>query len=310
MNWPFWSRERARAKGVPALERHRIFERFASFDGWAEPGFERGHYGINVRDWLFTGESKGYRERRAVHADHPPVDEEYFEWITLLATVAGASERFCIAEIGAGWGRWMLAAAALCRQRGLPFRLIGVEAEPSHFEWIKMALRDNDIDPAQHDLWHGAVAEDDREAVLLTGPDPPEKVWGHRTIRSDELASWVGLPDYRVRVVPGFSLATILAGTEHVNLIDVDVQGVEHEILEPAFETLNAKVDVVHVGTHSAEAEQSLRNAFRRNGWQNAFSYPCHSNVKTPFGPVHFTDGVETWVHPTRGDLLSALTGA
>jgi FkbM family methyltransferase len=278
------------------------------FDGWAEPGFERGCYGINVRDWLYTGVSKGYIERRAVRVDHPPVDEEYFEWIALLTAVAAARDRFCLAEIGAGWGRWMISAAALCRQRRVPFHLVGVEAEPSHFEWIKMVLRDNDIDPDVQDLWCGAVADRDRDAVLLTGPDPPEQVWGHRTIRPDQLASWVSLPGYKLRAVPGFSIETVLSRCEYVDLVDIDVQGVEHEILEPAFETLDMKVGIVHVGTHSTEAEQRLRAAFTRRGWHNAFSFPSHREVTTPFGAVAFTDGVETWVHPERRDLLDALT--
>jgi FkbM family methyltransferase len=225
-----------------------------------------------------------------------------------MTTVALARERFCMAEIGAGWGRWMISAAALCRQQGIPFHLVGVEAEPSHFEWMKMVLRDNDIDPEQHDLWHGAASDRDREAVLLTGPDPPEKVWGHRTIRADELPNWVSLPGYKLRNVTGFSLETVLARCDRVDLVDIDIQGVEHEILAPAFDTLNAKVSVVHVGTHSTHAEESLRRAFQRHGWHNAFSFPCHSTANTPFGPVSFTDGVETWVHPTRTDLLTALT--
>src|SRR4051794_4918511 len=45
---------------------HRIFAQFATYEGWAEPGFERGYYGINVRDWLYTGESKGLTDRRYV----------------------------------------------------------------------------------------------------------------------------------------------------------------------------------------------------------------------------------------------------
>jgi FkbM family methyltransferase len=257
---------------------------------------------------LYTGESKGNDRRQLVHIESPPIDEEYFEWIALMTAVIHSRDRFCLAEIGAGWGRWMISAAALCRQRGIPFHLVGVEAEPSHFEWMKMVLRDNDIDPEVHDLRYGAVSDRDREAVLLTGPDPPEKVWGHRTIRADELPNWVDLPGYKLRTVPGFSLASVLAGCDRVDLVDIDIQGVEHEILEPAFDTLNAKVSVVHVGTHSTHAEESLRRAFQRHGWHNAFSFPCHNTTDTPFGLVSFTDGVETWVHPTRTDLLDALT--
>src|SRR4051794_37676618 len=89
---------------------HTIFERFSAYDGWAEPGFERGFYGTNTRDWLYTGESKGLADRRRVVAPHPGVDEEYFEWIALMSVIATARDGVCFAEIGAGWGRWMVAA--------------------------------------------------------------------------------------------------------------------------------------------------------------------------------------------------------
>jgi FkbM family methyltransferase len=289
---------------------HSIFSRFAPFEGWAEPGFERGFYGVNIRDWLHTGESKGYRERRQVFVGPPSVDEEYFEWIALLSAVATAGDRFCLAELGAGWGRWMAAAAALCRQRGLPFTLIGVEAEPSHYEWIRMVFRDNDIDPDGHHLLCGAVADRDCAEVLLSGPDPPEKVWGHRTVRPEELPQWESLPGYRTTKVPGFSLATILAPCQHVDLVDVDIQGVECDVLAPAFETLNAKVSAVHVGTHSVgtrSTDAPVRRLFKRHGWLNAFMYHSHSEARTRFGRVRFVDGAQTWVNPARRDLLDVL---
>jgi FkbM family methyltransferase len=289
---------------------HSVFDRFAPFQGWAESGFERGFYGVNIRDWLHTGESKGCRERRQVCVGSPPLDEEYFEWIALLSAVATARDRFCLAELGAGWGRWMAAAAALCRQRGLPFTLIGVEAEPSHFDWIKMVFRDNDLDPDDHHLWYGAIADRDCDEVLLSGPDPPEKVWGHRTVRPEELSSWESLPGYKTTKVPGFSLATILAPCDHVDLVDVDIQGVECDVLAPAFATLNAKVSAVHVGTHSVgthSTDACLRKLFKRHGWLNACAYHSHSDARTRYGRVTFVDGAQTWVNPARRDLLDVL---
>jgi FkbM family methyltransferase len=201
----------------------------------------------------------------------------------------------------------MVSAAALCRQRGLPFTLIGVEAEPSHFEWIKWVLRDNDIDPDEHHLWYGAAADRDADGILLTGPDPPEKVWGHRTVRPDEVASWESLPGYKMRTVPGYSLKTILAPCASVDLVDIDIQGVEYDILAPAFETLNAKVSAVHVGTHSKSIDAALKALFKRQGWLKACAYPSHSDTNTRFGRVTFVDGAQTWVNPARPDLLDVL---
>ncbi len=274
--------------------------------GWAEPGFERGIYGVNIRDWLYTGESKGYVDRRPVHNEHPPIDEEYFEWIALLATITKARGRFCMAEIGAGWGRWMASAAVLCRQKGVEFSLIGVEAEPSHFEWMKMVLGDNDVDPDAHHLVQAAVAGHDGD-VILTGPDAPRTVWGHRTVRPEEVKAWETLPGYLFWTVRGCSLQTVFANHEHIDLVDLDIQGVEYDVLAPSFETLNSKAGVVHIGTHSRAVEKLLTKAFRANGWRNVFSYPSHSDADTMFGRVTFTDGVQTWVNPMRAELLPVL---
>lgn len=285
---------------------HSIFKAFTPYVGWAEPGFERGIYGVNIRDWLYTGESKGYVDRRAVYNLDPPIDEEYFEWITLLVTITQARGRFCIAELGAGWGRWIATAAVLCRQKGIECSLIGVEAEPSHFEWMQMVLRDNDVDPNAHDLFQAAVADHDGD-VILTGPDAPRTVWGHRTVRPEEVPSWESLPGYMFWTVRGCSVQTVFANHDQIDLVDIDIQGVEYDILAPSFDTLNSKVSVVHIGTHSRDVEKSLTKVFRANGWRNVFSYPSHSEAETMFGRVNFTDGVQTWVNPKRADLLPPL---
>jgi hypothetical protein len=91
--------------------------------------------------------------------------------------------------------------------------------------------------------------------------------------------------------------------------VDIDVQGAEYDILAGSFEAVSWKIGVVHIGTHSAEVEQSLKKLFAGLGWVNAFAYPSHSTVQTRFGAVAFVDGVQTWVNPDRPDLLEALVG-
>jgi FkbM family methyltransferase len=284
---------------------HPVFEMFRAFDGWAEPGFERSYYGINVRDWLFTGTSRGLTDRRAVHIQHPPVEEEYFEWIALLTAIANATERFCFAEIGAGWGRWSVSAAAVCRQKGLDFSLIAVEPEPSHFEWMQMALRDNDIDPEQHELFLAAAAADSGE-LLLAGHDDPLTQYGHKAIDPRELADWRGL-DFVFRPVAASSLAQFFARHERIDLVDMDVQGTEHQIVAASIDVLNQKVRMLHVGTHSKEVEAQLASVLWKHGWLNAFSFPSGRDVETCFGRIAFGDGVQTWVNPRWPELHRAL---
>jgi len=285
---------------------HPIFHRFPSFQGWAEPGFERGYYGMQIRDWIYTGTSKGYAERRFVHVDHPPVDEEYFEWITLLTAIAHAQEKFCIVELGAGWGRWITASALLCGRKGIGYSLVGVEAEPSRFNLMEMVLRDNWVEPEDHDLLQAAVAAADGE-VFLAGNEDRREVYSHQMIRAHEVLEWQNLPGYVIRSVPAYSLQTICAPHPFIDVMDIDVQGAEYEILAGSFKAVSFKVGVVHIGTHSEDIEKSLRPLFGEMGWLKAFDYPCHRIVDTRFGTVAFVDGVQTWVNPDRPDLLAAL---
>jgi hypothetical protein len=109
-----------------------IFRKFRPCTTDAPPGFNI-EYGGNIvsKDILtpsFSLTNEGY----------PAPSEELFEWVDLLESIDDAGDSYVMAELGAGFARWLGAAACLMRQyKPMPFRLIGVEAEPTHFEWIK-----------------------------------------------------------------------------------------------------------------------------------------------------------------------------
>jgi FkbM family methyltransferase len=286
--------------------RHPVFDRFGDFEGWAEPGFERSFYGSNIRDWLYTGTSKGLTDRRYVRVGHPPVDEEYFEWIALLTSVIHAQHRFVFAELGAGWGRWMVSAAAACRQQSVPFSLIGVEPEPSHFDWLRMVLADNDINPEEHELFLGAVGTRDGE-LILAGPDEPRTAYGNRTIDQQQLASWENIKGYIFRPVTSVTLEALFSKHDTIDLVDMDVQGTEGEIVSEGIDVLNRKVRMIHIGTHSAAVEAELTAVFTAHRWLKAFSFRSQTTTNTLFGAVTFGDGVQTWVNPRWPKLHEAL---
>ena len=54
---------------------------------------------------------------------------EATETIAMLTAVQEGTGLFTVAELGAGWGPWLVAGAAAARQRGRPSRLIGVEGD-------------------------------------------------------------------------------------------------------------------------------------------------------------------------------------
>jgi hypothetical protein len=63
-------------------------------------------------------------------------------------------------ELGAGYGRWAVRAAAALRQlRPIPFHLIAVEGEPRHYRWLRQHLSDNRIASDACTLIEGVVSD-------------------------------------------------------------------------------------------------------------------------------------------------------
>jgi FkbM family methyltransferase len=126
--------------------------------------------------------------------------------------------------------------AAAARQKGLPYKLVAVEAEPTRFEWITENLRDNGVNLADCRVVHAAVtAADGRVGFQLADP---ARSYGESIGSGTE--------------VEAISLTTLLGGPfDHVDLVDIDVQGAELDVLENATKSLIEKVKRVHVETHS-----------------------------------------------------------
>jgi FkbM family methyltransferase len=301
---------------------HEIFRAFPPCGGAAAAGFAMNFLGVRMRRCFWSEE--WWDELEISPSQHPPYNEEYFEWIDVLTAALRATDSFTMIELGAGFGRWLLTAAAALRRRApLPTRLIGVEAEPTHFRWMKQAFRDNGIDPKKHWLIPSAVREMDEETYFATGN---AYGWYGQAIVGAPAGSGTAtkMPRFLLRPVTallglgrkavssqkvsGISLSSILRRTDKVDLIDADIQGAEAAVFEPAAERLDAQVKHVHIGTHSAEQENRLRNLFEGMGWRPVFDFPCASQTETPWGSIRFQDGVQSWVNPRFAPCLPLST--
>ena len=200
-----------------------------------------------------------------------------------------AEDQFTMLELGAGYGRWTVnAATALKHLGGLPHAFIAVEAEPSHFQMMVQHLADNSVGPESVHLIQAAIARTDGEVRFYVGETP----FGGPT-------SWYGQFIGGPNVVNAVSLNTLLRPLQIVDFIDLDVQGVELEVLETAAQELDAKVKRVHVGTHGPKIEEGLRSLFDRLGWKCLRCFPSSASADTEFGLISFSDGVQTWLNPT-----------
>lgn len=291
---------------IEVFRHHPLVEAIPCREVWAGPGFEAASYGALFRDWLMTGEPKGIAEGRNVKTGLPAVAEDYFEWIALLTAVSTAAESFRIFELGAGWGRWSTYAAMACRERGIAYHIVALEPEPSHFLWLEMVLRDNGLDPARHDLRRAALATGPG-TVTFAGIDDPHREYGHYVV-SGMRGWWKRLRGgHSTRTVETVGLGDLLGAYPRVDLMDLDVQGMEAEALASIRAEQLAGVRIIHIGTHGRDIEEQVRQTLAGFGWLNVFSFPCYSEQVTPYGNVQFQDGVETWVNPRHAELVARM---
>lgn len=272
----------------------------------APPGWTVDFLGVRTRREYVAGIPGGERP-------FPSADENYFEWIDVMEAARAARGRFAMIELGAGYGRWCArAVAALRRVNPVPYELVAVEPEPTHFRWLRQHFEDNGIDPSRYRLVEAAVtAEGGPVSFWVGNPDgwygqaiaPPAPRERHplRRLRNAVRSLARALPSRsatRVVRVPSVTLTELLAERGVVDLVDLDIQGAEADVLESAATHLDRQVRRVHVGTHSEEIEKRLRELFGGLGWTVRNDYGCLGRRETPIGDVEFVDGVQTWLNP------------
>jgi FkbM family methyltransferase len=299
-----WLRELAGASApvvVEDPEAARHFRRMESFSGAPPPGWIVDFLGIRTQ-WKFVD---GHLPHTAEQVSQlwqslpsPQVNGlEYFEWLDLLHAVLAARDRFVMVELGAGWGRWAVRAAKLLeRLNPMPYTLVAVEAEPTHFGWLQEHFADNGIDPAAHHLVAAPVAARRGDVRFLVGK---AAAWyGQSIVGTSE--KWEGGLETVTR--RGIPLAEILEPYSHVDMIDLDIQEAELDVLSTAIGALDERARRLQVATHGAAIERGLRRLFSKHGWELRQDFPCGSKIFVPAlgRQLDVDDGVQSWINPRQ----------
>jgi len=288
------------------VQHHQIFSWLKPYSGRVPEGFWSSYSGAFFRNEFYKFSPD---ESHLLEIVYPSFDEEYFEWIDLLESIHNADKSFVMIELGAGYGRWLINAwTALKRIKpDLPCHLVGVEAEPTHFKWLKQALLDNKVILENVDLFEAAVgarngwgyfyvgipyewygqhltSQRENDYLLRTSSNQEEKLY---TSRGEELK--------RVKMI---TLSSILAKHKIVDLIDLDVQGAELDIIQESIVGIDQKVKRVHIGTHNKAVEEGIRKLFNSYGWKCNYDYTCREKNSTSWGEMYFDDGVQSWTNP------------
>jgi len=299
---------------------HPVFNLLSPYAGGPEPGFSIDFLGIKTRSEFEGAVSSG------MPGTPDPPNEEYFEWICLFESIFAAQNEYTMMELGAGYGRWSVRAAAALRQlRKLPFHLVAVEGEPSHYRRLQQNMSNSHIPPEACTLIHGVVGEDREDVLFYVGNSSevnPGACYGQAIVKEYESVdesppgSYEGYDVFKLKSgctavkTRSYLLTEILPETDRIDLIDFDVQGEELKIISAAIDMLDRKVARLFIATHSEEVEVGLRRLLAQHGWQCLADYPCQHTCQTLWGRIYFGDGVQSWVNPRLETKPSLLPGS
>ena len=267
--------------------------------------------------------------------DLPIPDDGYrsedFEYVALARAIGQErADPFRLIEVGAGWAPWAVSALVQARLRGFPALALAVEADQRKCQWAQQHAQDNGFSPIIIDTKPKKLERELRSTILDLSPESHHLViihaagWNETTTVSfpdtsiDDMgaAVWT-LPgtdvDYRgahVRhhTVPAISLASLvetvrLFGGDNgtVDLLHVDVQGVEFELLQKVAGSVQDNTRLMAVGTHNRLSEGQLQQFFLSRGWGLLIDKPC----KAHFTMTHPTlsgfteqDGMQLYENP------------
>jgi FkbM family methyltransferase len=285
---------------------HPIFDRFRCWAGDADGRFHYDFLGVRT-DSRFWGNTN-VQTPGPLKTAYPRVGEQYFEWVFILESVYAAreAESFSMVELGAGYGPWLLRAHHAFRQfSNKPVGLVGVEGDPDHFRWMKEHFENNGLSLDEHRLFEGGAGLKDGTVAFFVGDDPATEYnqrihFPKEHVPSDDPqaiyddARW----GRRYRMVPSYSLETVTAHLDRVDLLHMDIQGLESGLVDRAMEVMNRKVVRVIIGTHHETWEEQLRERLGGEGWTAVYDFPGRILNDTPCGPIQFKDGIQAWINP------------
>ncbi len=309
----------AAATNIPApptfLETYRGFQ---PDDLWVFDAFDVGT--PRPADGFIT-DFMGVRTRAASLADSqriyagcvlgPPVPGDYhaeaIEYIGLYKSVLSASGSYRIAELGAGWGPFLVAGAAAARMRGInDILMLGVESDPGHFTSMETHLSDNDFDPRDHVMLQAAVGAEDGTALFPRVTDHANQ-WGARPALvgddgvDDRDQQFLGALMDETIEVDVLGIDGLLARAPEWDCVHIDIQGWEVQVVRAGLTELSRRARYLIVGTHSRIIDAELITLLRDAGWLLEHEKPTQWTFvpgDVTLEGMTWADGTQVWRNP------------
>lgn len=201
-------------------------------------------------------------------------NEELLEWVTIVETIMASEDRYVMADVGAGYGRWLVNAAILARRFGRTPFVIGLEAEDTHFSWMSEHLIDNHISSTQYRIIHAPIAGTRRDVAFTFGH---ARDWYGQSVLPAKEVGFGNWPEAHVETRRSLLLEDIIGDIPIIDLLDLDIQGMEMEVILSSIKLIGERVKRIYIGTHSRKIEDDLRRLMIDTGWLPRFDCPCGS---------------------------------
>ena len=275
-----------------------MFDFITPWEGQVPAGFDANVLGQLTDVRFSVSEIPEFaRVDRLVSPKPPRIDAEACEWRALFDAIKAARGQFTMVDLGAGYGRWIVAGACTVRRcfPGLRSYIIGVEAEPTHFKWMQQHISDNHIDEQSFCLIDAAVDVDDGEVWFEQGA--PRNWWGQHVKRHSSEPNYGPEGQTSAEKRPAISINRLLQKYSTIDLLDMDVQGTEAEIIKAGIKMMNERVKRIFVSTHNDQIQNDLREVFRSHGWMSLADHYPQREADTFFGKITLEDGVHYWMN-------------
>lgn len=277
-------------------------ETFSRFASQAEPMLGKITDFMGVRTSTYFHPWAAHYDNKVL-ADLPVPDDflraEAIEYFTLFDALQKApDDSFVMAEVGSSYAPWTIAACVCARRMGkTDVRLAATEASNYLFNLIPKHMAENDLDPADFKLINGAAATERTQLFFPKVTSPGDN--GGQIRMNDAGADYVNR-NVEYETVEAYPLGDLLP-VGMVDLIHMDVQGVEFDILNSAQDLLNQRVRNIFIGTHSRKIEEQLLELFHHEKWELVRERPTRFSYRGDLESIvgwTTRDGGQYWHNP------------
>jgi len=293
------------------LYAHPIFDKFRNELSGADGEFIAAPFNQKIRrDFISASEA-------------PPGDaawqrsHDYYKWIDMLEAVDRAEGSFAMIDLGAGFGRWLsaaaLAAAGLRDGRRLDLKLVAVEADDRKYERMATHLQDNGVDRAACALVNAVLSDYTGYSLFPKSFDSCFTPIIDLDVRSDQIqahldqcyrrGAWlITLPNdmflYALkRTISVVHAMDMLPGQTIFDLLSIDIQGGELLAIQGSLNSINERIKKMHIRTTSRFNEFKIYKILTENNWVINRIYNSSSTAYGEFGDYWCEDGLISCVN-------------